>query len=428
MSNKPLVRALGRWDLAAITINSTIGAGILGLPGRVYALVGPYSVLACLAGGVLMGLVAACYAEAASRFAGTGGTYLYAHAAFGRGAAFLAGWLAIVTRLLAFASIMNLAIGYAAGVVPAVGLPLWRVLAITALTWGLGGIIAVGVRLSARANGAFTLAKLALLGGFVLAGVAHLWPPGRFSLPPTPPLAAWAPSVVLLLFGLIGMDSAVVNGGEMRDARRDVPFGLAVGMLAVVALYSAILLVCAGVVPHLAHSPRPVFDGMVAMLGPVAGGFVAAGAVAIMAGTLFTILFTGPRLVFALAEGGQLPTALARVLPASGVPMLAVLLHTGLAWALAVGSTFLGALTASTLTRLMLYALTSASVLTMRRRGLSDQARPLLLPGGGAAAVAATLLCLWLMTQADRAAWAATLGCLALGGLAYLAFGRGKVR
>ncbi len=418
------MRALGRWDLAAITINSTIGAGILGLPGRVYALVGPFSVISCLAGGVLMGLVAACYAEAASRFHGTGGTILYARAAFGRRAAFAAGWLAVATRLLAFASIMNLAVGYASGIAPGLGQPVWRVAAITGASWALGGVVAAGVALSARANAAFTVAKLSLLAGFVAAGLAWLWPWHGAVLPAVPPVSHWAPSVVLLLFGLIGMDSAVVNGGEMRDPRRDVPFGLGVGMIAVVALYSAILLVCAGVVPHLATSQRPVFDGMVAMLGPVAGGIVAAGAVTVMCGTLFTILFTGPRLVFAMAEGGQLPAALARVHPGSGAPLPAVLLHTALAWLLAVGSSFFGALTASTLTRLMLYALTAASVLVMRRRGITAEPAPLDLPGGTAAAWAAALLCLWLMTQADRAAWVSTLWCLALGTAALLAAGR----
>jgi len=412
-----LVRALGRWDVAALTINSTVGAGILGLPGRVYALLGVYSVLACLAGGVLMGLVAACYAEAASRFGGTGGSYLYVRAAFGRAAGFAAGWLAIVTRVLSFASIINLAVSYASGVVPGLAQPVWRVVAITVLSWGLGAVIASGVTLSARANGAFTLGKLVLLGGFVAVGVFFLPPIHLADLPPVPAASHWAPGIVLLLFGLIGMDSAVVNGGEMRDPRRAIPFGLFVGMLAIVALYSAILLVCAGVVPHLATSSRPIFDGMVAMLGPGAGRVVALCAVLIMSGTLFTILFVGPRLVFALAEGGQLPAGLARVHPRTGTPLGAILVHTAAAWGLAVGSSFLGALTASTLTRLMLYALTTASLVAMRRRGLSEQPAPLLLPGGLFVAVAATGLCVSLMSHADWAAWTATLWCLGIGGV-----------
>ena len=419
-----LVRALGRWDLVGITINSTVGAGILGLPGRVYALLGPYSVLACLAGGVLMGLVAACYAEAASRYPGTGGSYLYARAAFGPAAAFAAGWLAVATRLLAFASITNLAVGYAAGLVPAISAPGWRVVAITGVTWGLGGVIAAGVALSARANGAFTLVKMGLLLGFVVAGTVFAWPLHVPAWPALPAAGHWAPTIVLMLFGLIGMDSAVVNGQEMRDPRRAIPFGLGVGLAAVVVLYCLVLLVCAAVVPNLAASTRPIFDGTLAMLGPSAGAVAAGGAVLSMLGTLFTILFVGPRLVFAMAEGGQLPAVLARVHPRFGTPTAAVLLHTALAWALAVASTFLGALTASTLTRLMLYALTAASLLVLRRRGLSEQPRPLLLPGGGVIAFAAVVLCVWLMTQADRAAWGAALACLTLGAATYGVFAR----
>jgi amino acid transporter len=45
------VRALGRWDLVFVTVNSTVGAGIFGLPGKVYALLGPYSIFTCVAGG-----------------------------------------------------------------------------------------------------------------------------------------------------------------------------------------------------------------------------------------------------------------------------------------------------------------------------------------------------------------------------------------
>ncbi len=409
-----------------ITINSTIGAGILGLPGKVYALLGPYSVLACLAGGVLMGLVACCYAEARSRVPGTGGTILYARAAFGPKAGFLAGWLAIVSRLLAFASISNLAVSYASGLVPAIAQPAWRIVAITALSWALGGVIYAGVSLSAVANGAFTVAKLLLLAGFVVAGLGALWPPHPGALPALPPAGNWAPGIVLLLFALIGMDAAVVNGQEMRNPRRAVPFGLGVGMLVVVSIYSAILLVCAGVVPNLAHTTRPLFDGALAMLGPWAGAVVVVGALISMSGTLFTILFVGPRLVFALAAEGQIPARLAQVHPRLGTPTAAVLVHTALAWALAVTSSFLGALTASTLTRLMLYALTAMSLVVLRRRGISVQPHPLMLPGGLAIGFAAAFLCIWLMLQVDRAAWVSALFCLAAGAALFVITARRK--
>jgi amino acid transporter len=412
-----LVRALGRWDLVFITVNSTVGAGIFGLPGKVYALLGAYSIFTCIAGGVLMGLVAACYAEAGSRYQGTGASYLYARAAFGPVTAFFTGWLAIATRVLAFASIMNLLVAYAAGVVPAIAQPFGRVLAISVVSLSLGGVIYAGISLSALANRSFTLLKLALLGGFVVIGGLWAVPLHFGPLPPLPPAGHLGQALVLMMFGLIGMDATVVNGQEMRHPRRDVPFGLFAGMLIVVVLYAAILLVCAATVPDLAHSARPIFDGVVAMFGPRAGAVVVAGALISMSGTLFTILLIGPRLIFALAEGGQLPQSLAAIHPRFATPGAAVLLHTALAWLLAVVSSFIGALTASTLTRLMLYALTAASLLVLRRERLSEQPNPLVLPGGGAIAVAAIFLCIWLMLQSGRAAWAQALACLGVGGV-----------
>ncbi len=46
MSETKLVRGISKFDLTAITINSIIGAGIFGLPSKVAALIGGYSLLA----------------------------------------------------------------------------------------------------------------------------------------------------------------------------------------------------------------------------------------------------------------------------------------------------------------------------------------------------------------------------------------------
>ena len=78
-----LVRGLRRWDLVALVINSIIGAGIFGLPARVFALAGTYSLLAYLVSASAIVLVILCFAEVGSRFKATGGPYLYARETFG---------------------------------------------------------------------------------------------------------------------------------------------------------------------------------------------------------------------------------------------------------------------------------------------------------------------------------------------------------
>jgi amino acid transporter len=105
-----LRREIGRWDLTGLMINATIGAGILGLPGQVFALVGSWGVVVCLAGGILMALIATCLAEVGSRFNRTGGVYVYVTAAFGAQPGLVVGVLTVVSRLLSFAGIANLAV------------------------------------------------------------------------------------------------------------------------------------------------------------------------------------------------------------------------------------------------------------------------------------------------------------------------------
>lgn len=89
-----LLRGVGRWSLVALIINITIGGGIFGLPSKVYALVGSYSLLTYLICAALIGLIVLCFAEVGSHFTETGGSYLYVHAAFGATAGFVTGWAA----------------------------------------------------------------------------------------------------------------------------------------------------------------------------------------------------------------------------------------------------------------------------------------------------------------------------------------------
>ncbi|MEO8131833.1 MAG: amino acid permease, partial [Bryobacteraceae bacterium] len=99
-----LVRSIGRLDLVAVTINSVIGAGIFGLPARVFGLVGDYSLLAFLVCGVFASLIVICFTEVASRFSETGGPYLYVREAFGPLVGFETGWLMWLARVSSFAA------------------------------------------------------------------------------------------------------------------------------------------------------------------------------------------------------------------------------------------------------------------------------------------------------------------------------------
>src|SRR5213082_1158133 len=119
VSNEGLVRGIRRWDLVAVTINGIIGAGIFGLPSKVYALIGSYSLIAFVACALVVLLIILCFAEVGSRFDETGGPYVYAREAFGPTVAFEVGWLSWLARLTAFAANCNLMVSYLAFFWPA---------------------------------------------------------------------------------------------------------------------------------------------------------------------------------------------------------------------------------------------------------------------------------------------------------------------
>src|SRR5271155_2046176 len=98
LADKGLLRALGRADLLALVINGIVGAGIFGLPAKVQSLLGVYGLAAIFVCAAIIGLVILCFAEVASRFAETGGPFVYASTAFGPFAGFLTGWVLWVAR------------------------------------------------------------------------------------------------------------------------------------------------------------------------------------------------------------------------------------------------------------------------------------------------------------------------------------------
>src|SRR5207302_10412779 len=105
-----LVRAIGRWSLAALAVNSIIGSGVFGLPATVAGLLGKRSVVAVLIAGAAMGVVMACFAEVAWQFSQAGGPYLYARAAFGRLTRILGGRLLYLAQAAAPGGIANVCV------------------------------------------------------------------------------------------------------------------------------------------------------------------------------------------------------------------------------------------------------------------------------------------------------------------------------
>ncbi|MVN74826.1 amino acid permease [Hymenobacter sp. HMF4947] len=408
-----LVRGIRRWDFVALIVNITIGAGILGLPAKIYALVGDYSLVAYGVSAAIVALIILCFAEVSSRFSGAGGPYLYAREAFGRLVGFEVGWLLWVSRLASFAALCNLFVEYAAYFWPAVGRGAGRAAFMSGLIASLLLLNLVGVRTASLVNNLFTVSKLLVLVAFTAVGLFFVdWHAFSFAVRPTYP--SFSGAVLLLIFTFSGFDVAAIPAGEIQQPQRNVPFALFTAIGTVAVLFLLVQVVCIGTLPGLATAERPLAAATAQFMGPAAAAGVAAAAMLTALGTLNALMLTGPRLLFALAEQGQIPAVFGALHPRFRTPYVALFVSAALKLVLAISGTFLYALTLSTIIRLTYFALTCAALPVLRSRYPSRPA-PFRVWGGGVVAVVCVGLCLWLLgsskgTEARDVAVAALAG------------------
>ncbi|HEU0177586.1 MAG TPA: amino acid permease [Blastocatellia bacterium] len=415
---KGLVRGIRRWDLVAVTINGVIGAGIFGLPSQVYALIGPYSLIAFIACALVVALIVLCFAEVGSRFSDTGGPYLYAREAFGSVAGFEVGWLIWVARLTAFAANCNLLIDYLGYFHPGVGAGWPRAVVIVAVVVALTAVNVVGVRNAALFSDVFTVGKLIPLLLFIGAGLFFL-DPGNFSAPGPPEASSFSKSVLLLVYAFTGFEMAMIPAGETRDPQRNVPFAILISLVVVAAVYILIQVVCIGTFPGLATSRRPLAGASELFMGAIGASVVTAGVAVSVIGNLSVVILSAARLPFAMAAARELPKVFAATHARFHTPHVAIIATAALMMALTLSSKFISSLTVSVIARLLAYVTTCAALIVLRRRDEREMRfkAQFKTPAGVAVSIAALALGGWLlahssMREARDTALAALAGLL----------------
>ena len=400
MTEEGLVRAIGRWSLVALTVNSILGSGIFGLPSQVASLLGRASPWAVLLAGLAMGVIIACYAEVASRFTRTGGTYIYCREAFGRLTGLQVGWMMMLSRLTACAANANLLVIYLGTVWPQVANPSARFAVITSLLGVLLYVNYRGVRDGTFVSNVFVVAKLLPLGVICLAGAYYIYGHRSFAWPAANAhLGTWRDAMLLLFFAYGGYEAAMNPLGEARNPRRDAPFALFVGLGIITVIYVVIQWTVVAVLSPAAASPRPLADVARILLGPAGAAMVAAGALVSVYGYLSANFLTGPRATFAFAEQGDFPRVFAAIHSRHRTPYVSVIVFAGLCWILALGGSFAWNVTLSAVARLFYYGAVCAAVPVLRRK--HPEPAWFELPAGSAWGLVGVVICIVLLTGAD---------------------------
>lgn len=415
-----LDRGIRKWDLVLLTINSIVGAGIFGLPSKLFALSGPYSLLAFFCCALIAIIFILCFAEVSAQFDKTGGPYTYAVFSFGRTAAFGMGWLVSLGRWFNYATLINLLVTYLAHFFPSISSTWPRAGFIIGLSAFFTFINYIGLKNSTRLTNIFTIAKLVPLLLFVVIGLLFI-KPAAFT--PVEPFSFpdFSTCVLLLVFAFGGYESVLINSGEIRNPRKNLPFALILSTIFVAILYCLIQAVCIGTLPGLAGSDRPLSDAANAFAGPIGATVIAAGAAVSIFATLNGIMLGGSRMPFALSQEKQFPKIFSFVHPKFQTPTWSLLLFAVVGTGISLFWGFLAALTIGTIIRVLIYLVVCFSLLKLRRIRKKEE-MPFRAPFGRALAIAAVFISGWLLLSSKWTELRDVAICIAAGFFIYGTF------
>lgn len=417
---RSLDRVVGVGGLALLAINAIVGAGIFGLPGLTAQLLGAASLLAYLIVAVLMLLVGLCFAEVGSRVATAGGLYGYAHASFGPVVAGIAGTLMWTAECVApSAAVANLMVDTLASLVPALGGSAKRVIIIVAVYAVFAVVNIRGTRHGSRLSGLLCFVKLAPLVALVAVGLLSVHG-ANFILSGAPPPKKLGEACVLVFFTFMGVESALTVSGEVINPARTVPRAIALALTSVAILFIGQQLVAQGVLgAELAGLQSPLINVAAVVFGTWGRRVIVVAILLSVGGFLAADLVSSPRILYALADQGQLPRALATVSRKFGTPAAAILSYSVLCALFACSGSFRTLVIVASSGTLVLYLICCLGLIRLRARNVAMDGTPFRAPGGRFVPLLASAIIVWMLAMLQWRELAAAFLIIVVSGIGY---------
>jgi APA family basic amino acid/polyamine antiporter len=373
-----LARRLGLFDATMIVMGGIIGAGIFVNPSVVARQVHtPALVLGAWAIGGAIALVGAfVYAELAARRPNVGGQYAYLRDAYHPIDAFLYGWTLLL--VVQTGGMAGAAIVFGRYFRELTGLGISEQIVAAATLAVLTIVNCLGVRAGSTLQNILMVTKLAAITLLIAVGLFTANPSTA-----TPAAAAsgsggavgLATAMVPVLFAYGGWQTASFVSGEMRDPTRDLPRGLLIGVVGVIALYLAVTFVCIRVlgVDALAATSTPASEVMRSALGDRGARLIALGIALSTVGFLSQSILTAPRVYYAMARDGVFFRAVGRLDPRSRAPVTAIVLQGVWAGVIAMTGKYDQILNYVVSIDVLIFGLTGASLIVFRKREPLDR-------------------------------------------------------
>jgi basic amino acid/polyamine antiporter, APA family len=370
-----LRRSMRLAHATSMVIGIILGASIFIQPSEMTRLVpdGRGLMLAWLAAGALTLCGAMVCAELSSAFPVTGGVYVFLKKIFSPALGFLWGWAMFWVMhsgiIAAIAVMMARYIGY---FVPLSENGI-RAVAMAGILL-LSFINFLGIKPGSTVQLVLTTAKLgaialmlAVLFGF--GGASHRALPAA-GVAPSVALSAYGLAIAGGLFAFGGWHMVSYSAGETIDPERTIPRALLLGTLVVTAVYMLMNAAYMYVLPlrEVSGSTRVAADAVERILGPRAGGLIAALVVMSAVGALNGIILAGPRVYYAMAQDHLAFRWLGAVDAKRQTPHLAIAAQAAWSCVLVATNSYRELFTRVVYTEWIFFSLLAAGLFVLRRR------------------------------------------------------------
>jgi APA family basic amino acid/polyamine antiporter len=251
MADAKAPRKLSLFDVTNLVIGAIIGADIYVASSFGAGFLGPFSLIVWVVAGLIAIVIALSFAQCAALLPKVGGPYAYAKAAWGPFAGFIVGWSLWLAEWISLAVFPLAFTQYLMFFFPNLDV-LTQTLVKVVFVAFLAVTNIVGVRAAGRVNDVLTIAKLAPLVFFVVAGIGWIaFNPsgvmGNFS--PFAPFgfAGFGSAVVLIFWAYAGFEISTIPAEDIDQPKKTIPKAIVLGILVVTVFYLTTNVVLFGV-------------------------------------------------------------------------------------------------------------------------------------------------------------------------------------
>jgi len=400
MSSAASTKKLSLFDVTNLVVGAIIGADIYVASSLGAGLLGPFSLVVWVIAGFIAIVIALCFAQCAALIPKVGGPYAYAKEAWGPFAGFTVGWSLWFAEWISLAVFPLAFTRYLMFFLPNLNFAT-QVFVKSLFVAFLAITNIVGIKAAGKINDLLTIAKLAPLIFFTIAGVAWMVLNPAVSASNFSPFipfgfTGFGSALVLIFWAYAGFEISTIPAEEIDEPRKTIPKAIIVGIAIVTVFYLVTNFVLFGVRNFniLAQDTAPLASATKSILPTgtflalVGGGLVGIGALISVAGSDESGMIGTSRLGFALAADGLFPKVFSRVHVKFKTPYLSIIIQSVSALVASIVGSLGLLISVSVFFLAIAYLATGASVFTFHKKGLTtnnNSRKELIIPGIGIA-------------------------------------------